>query len=1227
MTSITVQPKILRRERTPAEYDTYRAALEWDLIDPIVIQDRADLKSEDVWKDRIEPYTHQVTNLITFCRRLPVTLLADDVGLGKTISAGLVVTELQSRSRVNRILVVAPKILGPQWKEELESKFGISAEVVTGRELVTAEPDERGAIITTYNSARLYLDKLPKDRFEMLILDEAHKLRNLYGVEKPPQVAVRFQKALEERRFRFVLMLTATPIQNRLWDLYSLIDLLSVARGHKNPFGAPGLFARKYIADDREKARQLKAGAKDEFRSVVYSYMSRVRRGDAKLYFPDRVIRMHKVAPTSGELQLIATIAKPIQKLNVLAQISILQALASSPEALSAQLDNMAAKGSISPDLAANVRGIVRQMPITAKLNGVGALIERLRKENPKSWRVVIFTTRRETQTTLEDFISRQGISVGTINGSTGARNQNMLARFRAERPEINVIVSTEAGSEGVNLQVANVLVNYDLPWNPMIVEQRIGRVQRLASAHKSVAIFNVMLQGTFEEYIVGRLMEKLQMASHAIGDIESLLEASGVGDDDGEVSSFEEQLRQLVVASLAGKNIEKDLRMREESISNAKIMLEQERDNIDTMLGDMQGSEHAGPRTPDLPPTHRSMQPEDFLRAAIPLLGGRITEDHQEGLSALLDNVPIRLAFAKNSSFSGELYAPGSAGFSRLVDRVIATGIHRVEDLDDAPERTALETVKSWLEDAGTTPGEMRVKSVDRIFEGSALVRVRATVAHDSYEALVNLNCQTFQSKTLQGRSGLSPLPATLEKVEECGLDPTDIAQAARLHEGVSEFCRFYLERREIEVRSAGDDERKRAKLLEEFTPRLEVTISGLDGAVRRTVNIEGEYRIGDSPSYRSLLRIDPSSRSTIAAPALETCGLTRRDYPTDCLAVCTVTGARALKHLMVTSELSGRLALPAHGVRCAHTNKVVLSDETERSEVTGNLVARGVMVTSDVSGRRAEPDHFSKCAFTNTRALKSELATSEVSNKLYRSDQQGVSDVSGRKGHSSEFETCSETRQSMIASEAEVCEESGKRVRRGVLNECSVSRKRVVPSLLLSCAVTGRRAMATNMVTSSISGKPLLSEQALLSTKGKACLPSEARDCIWSGTLSHTDDLQDCALTGVPVHISHLNDQNELRPLREMLDGIRHTADLREVWPDIATALQQVLRGAKCRIETAVVSPSRTVIALRCEARTLLGMRVQHAGALYGLNDREVIGRAPLGKSTQRGWVARTS
>ena len=1222
-----MQTRILRHKTTPEEYRVYRAGLEWDLTDPIVIEKREDLKSEYRWRDRMEPYHHQVTNLITFCRRLPVTLLADDVGLGKTISAGLIISELISRSRLSKVLVVCPKLLGPQWQEELLTKFNIPSEITIGKDLIEADLEETGAIITTYSSARLHLDSIPQDRFQMLVLDEAHKLRNLYGVENPPQVAKRFRKALEERRFRFVLMLTATPIQNRLWDLYSLVDLLTVARGHQNPFGSEGMFARKFIADNREQARRLKPEAHDEFRSIVYGYMSRVRRGDAKLYFPERVVQMHKVDPTAAELQLIGAIAKPIQELNRLAQISILQALTSSPDALMAQLNNMARNGTVPQKLAATVRAIVTGMPTSAKLHGLGGLIDRLKRENPERWRLVVFTGRLETQTTVQAFLEKHGLKVGIINGMSGQRNQETIARFRKNPPNCHVIVSTEAGSEGINLQVANVLVNYDLPWNPMIVEQRIGRIQRLASEHASVGIFNIMLRGTFEEYIVGRLMEKLQMAAHAIGDIESLLEASGIsGEDENGATGFDERIRQLVIAALAGKDVEAATRKEEKSIADAKSTLEREEKSINEMLGGMDGAEYVGPRAPTLPGVVRSMEPRDFTLAAFKSLGARVTPQPPDLYLAEENGGREHIRFEENAGAGAKstLYAPGTAAFLRLVGRVIATGIHEVEDLDQNPAKESEEITRRWVLTFGGTPKAVEVEDVRRCFEGTALVRVRATVAHDSYERLVEVSCSPAEHHAQAGRSGLGPLPRTIENPIAFGLNIESLADAAKLDAAISEFSRFYLERRAQEMQAAGGDERKKKKLEDEFTPRLEMTLVALEGRLHRQLKVRAQYGFDAESEYQSMLTVTPHTGELLDAPELGLCARSGRTVPKTCLKQCQITGAVVLQHLLARSETSARLALPEYTVLCSLSGKRVLKDEAEPSAVSGRLVASSLLNTSALSGKRAEPVHFGRCEFTKAEVLDTELATSEVSGKRYRVDEQIRSAVSGKAGHMHEFIVCHETGQSLTVAEAEQCGVTGKYVRPGILESCAVTQKRVLPSELLRCAVTGKRALKRLFVTSSLTEARILEEVAVRSATGKFCAPVEAKPCLWSSRKCHPDDLRVCGLTGLPIHFEFAtaNSNPRLQPLVDLLNGIKRTADEPQLWDAVTTKVAAALGSGRCRVEAAVLSPDRRHLAVCSEVRTLLGFRVRQAGLVYSIGDHSVVGRAAQGRRTSEGW-----
>lgn len=1216
--------RVLSRRNGADDYCIYRAGLEWDLAEPIVIDSEEDFKSTPRWREHLKPFLHQVTNLMTFCRRLPVTLLADDVGLGKTISAGLIMSELAARGRLAKTLIVCPKILGKQWKEELDTKFAIPAEVATGRALLKADPGEFGAVITTYNSARMYLDDLPEDRFEMLVLDEAHKLRNLYGVPNPPQVAVKFRKALEARRFRFVLMLTATPIQNRLWDLYSLVDLLTVARGHQNPFGTEGMFARKFIDDNTADARKLKPAAREQFRSIVYNYMSRTRRGDAKLYFPDRKVQMHRVAPTEAELRLIAIVAKSIKGMNKLAQVGILQALVSSPDALNAQLKNMAKNGTVGAEFATAVQRIVETRPRSAKLDGLATLIASLKNQNKDRWRLVIFTTRRETQTTIEDFLRGEGLKVGLINGQSGQRNQDTIKRFWQDPPDIHVIVSTEAGSEGVNLQVANFLVNYDLPWNPMIVEQRIGRVQRLASEHKNVSIFNIMLSGTFEEVIVGRLMEKLQMAAHAIGDIESLLQGAGAGDEEDSGATFEDRILSLVLDALAGKDIKEATRLAVESIDAAQAELEREEKNINDMLGSSDGKEYVGPRAPMLPPPHRSMDVRAFTLAGLPFVGARVTP-RADGLFLVEEKSSHEVvAFEPNpeTDVRTTLYAAESPPFQRLVKRVIASGLHDVEDSDGNLSRDAEALANRWAEQHGLHLVSAPTAEVRLQFVGTALIKVRATVAHDSYERIVECECLPGQHVRISEAADAFAISQTITDSSALGVNGKRLREAAERDPAVAEFSRFYLERREHEMAAAGSDERKQKKLFDDFTPRIESTLVGLQGSVDRELALEPSYQIGAN-TYRSRINVRPRDGVILSGPEMDLCTQTGKILPVDCLAQCELTGATLTEHLLAKSEVSGRLARPEFASRCSLTGKLVLNDELETSDVTGALVRSNLLKTCAVTGKRGEPDNFGECAFTKTSVLTSELPVSDLSGKKFRRDQLARSAMSGRMGHKREFVECHDTRQLIAADEAERCDATGKQVRKGLLQFCSESGKRVLPSELGRCAATGQRVMKNLLVNSSVSGEPLLNRAAIQSRHGKPCLPAEATECFWSGRPTHPDDLRVCELTGLKVHSDYTVDRgNRLLPLIEMLDGIRRTADEQSIWSEVANRMSTALSGKSCRVEAAVLSPSGKHLAACSEVKSMLGLRTRHAAGIYSLADRSLTGRTPEGRRNGGHW-----
>jgi hypothetical protein len=486
-----------------------------------------------------------------------------------------------------------------------------------------------------------------------------------------------------------------------------------------------------------------------------------------------------------------------------------------------------------------------------------------------------------------------------------------------------------------------------------------------------------------------------------------------------------------------------------------------------------------------------------------------------------------------------------------------------------------------------------------------------------------VDVDCSPDDHRSIATRSGLDVLPRTIEKPEALGIDIDKLKSAAGLDDGIAEFSRFYLQRREYETKRTGD-ERKLKKLNDEFTPRVEMTLVGLQGQLRRHVQLKARYSFDGEDEYESVLTVSPFDAAIIGHPKLGLCSKSARTVPISCLAKCEITGAEALRHYLVKSDVSERLALPEFTVVCAHSGKRVFRDEADVSDVTGKLVSSDLLKASALSGKRAEPEYFGSCDFTESDCLNDELAVSDLSGKRYRIDQQVRSIVSGRLGHKQEFAVCHETREPIALDEAEKCEITGHPVRIGVLERCEISGKKVLPIGLDRCAITGKRTLKKFLVTSSLSETRVLEKAAIRSANGLFCTPTEAATCVWTGYKYHPDDIRKCELTGLPVHFGYITPSApfRLRPLIEMLDGIKRNSDRSEKWHDIAELIAAATKGGKCHVQAAILSPDNKHLATCSERRAMLGMRVYQVGALFDLTSNSVVGRICTGKRSRESW-----
>jgi len=574
---------------------------------------------------QIDFYPYQFKPVLKFINSPTERLIiADEVGLGKTIESAMIWIELQARRQAQRLLVICPKILAEKWRYELRSKFLLDAHIVDFdklnqeiKELKHTGPGHHFIFISTYTGLRppkaelKLLDTAPDEDFscspktlllrelrfwpeeynpfDLIIFDEAHYMRN------PATTTFHLGEGLAANAGA-VLCVSATPINNSNTDLHSLLRLID-----ENFFETQGLFEElleanrptvkmsnalshspidikmlenalqgmggsQFISqsplfekllelldkpDFKEKSQIAKCQDIVEKLNLLGGYINRTRRVQVSENRPIRDPVVLLVEYSLAEMQLYKLILKIVRNkcrkdsrpFHVFQVLGLQLRAASCLPVLSREIKDGRfgdAEGLFSEAFGEEVFDDLFEDKPFEELIGIHneqlleydfetndskykELKEMLLTKIP-SEKVVIFAYYRPTLEYLRRRLTSEGVNVSVIHGGIpNEQRWDEIDRFRDPRGP-RILLSSEVGSEGIDLQFCRVLVNYDLPWNPMRVEQRIGRIDRVGQKAERLSIINFKVKDTIEERLYDRLHSKLERFANSLGDLEDII-------------------------------------------------------------------------------------------------------------------------------------------------------------------------------------------------------------------------------------------------------------------------------------------------------------------------------------------------------------------------------------------------------------------------------------------------------------------------------------------------------------------------------------------------------------------------------------------------------------------------------------------------------------------------------------------------------------------------------
>lgn len=429
-------------------------------------------------------------------------ILADEVGLGKTIEAGLILKEYMIRGLVKKVLILVPASLVTQWAFELNTKFFIPA--MTQRKSYVWE--QADVVVSSIDTAKRdpHRDIIYKQDYDLIIIDEAHKLKNN---------KTKNYEFVQNLKKKFCLLLTATPIQNRIEEIFNLVSLLKP--GH---LGNESVFYEKYKRDSRS------LNDDEHLKELVNKVMIRNRRNDTGIEWTKRKVETLPIEFTKEERELYEAVTNLKNEGDWLgsSQFSVMtlqREACSSREAVFYTLKNMLQrKENPSKLFEEQIQLLIKKVEQVTTNSKANKALELIQKIEDK---VIIFTEYRATQLYLQWFLKQHGISSVPFRGGFKRGKKDWMRELFQKHAQ--VLIATEAGGEGINLQFCHHIINFDLPWNPMRLEQRIGRIHRLGQ-EKDVNIYNFATKNTVEEHVLKLLYEKIELFEKVIGDLDDIL-------------------------------------------------------------------------------------------------------------------------------------------------------------------------------------------------------------------------------------------------------------------------------------------------------------------------------------------------------------------------------------------------------------------------------------------------------------------------------------------------------------------------------------------------------------------------------------------------------------------------------------------------------------------------------------------------------------------------------